>query len=37
MDQRVALVADWLRHEWTMMELADRYQNDSPPTGESRA
>jgi putative transposase len=24
-DQRVALVADWLRHEWTMTELAARY------------
>ena len=24
-DQRVALVADWLRHEWTMTELATRY------------
>lgn len=25
MDQRVACVADWLRHEWTMTELAERY------------
>lgn len=25
MDQRVALVADWLRDEWTMTELARRY------------
>jgi putative transposase len=25
MDQRVAMVADWLRHEWTMTELAARY------------
>src|SRR5688572_16180627 len=25
MDQRVALVADWLRDEWTMTELAARY------------
>jgi putative transposase len=25
MDQRVALVADWLRDEWTMTELAERY------------
>ena len=25
MDQRVALVADWLRNEWTMTELAARY------------
>lgn len=24
-DQRVALLADWLRHEWTMTELAARY------------
>ena len=24
-DQRVALIADWLRHEWTMTELAARY------------
>jgi transposase InsO family protein len=26
MDQRVAFVADWLRAEWTMTELAERYQ-----------
>jgi putative transposase len=25
MDQRVALIADWLRDEWTMTELAERY------------
>jgi putative transposase len=25
MDQRVAFIADWLREEWTMMELAERY------------
>jgi transposase-like protein len=25
MDQRVALVADWLRNEWTITELAARY------------
>jgi putative transposase len=25
MDQRVALLADWLRDEWTMTELAERY------------
>ena len=25
-DQRVALVADWLRDEWTMTELAARYR-----------
>ena len=25
MDQRVAFVADWLRNEWTMTELATRY------------
>jgi transposase InsO family protein len=25
MDQRVALIADWLRAEWTMTELAERY------------
>ena len=25
MDQRVAFIADWLRGEWTMTELADRY------------
>jgi putative transposase len=25
MDQRVALMADWLRDEWTVAELADRY------------
>ena len=25
MDQRVAFIADWLRDEWTMMELAERY------------
>jgi transposase InsO family protein len=24
-DQRIALLADWLRHEWTMTELATRY------------
>jgi transposase InsO family protein len=26
MDQRVAFIADWLRAEWTMTELAKRYQ-----------
>jgi putative transposase len=26
MDQRVAFIADWLREEWTMTELAERYQ-----------
>ena len=26
MDQRVAFIADWLRGEWTMTELASRYQ-----------
>jgi transposase InsO family protein len=26
MDQRVALIADWLEDEWTMTELAARYQ-----------
>ena len=26
MDQRVAFIADWLRDEWTMTELAERYQ-----------
>jgi putative transposase len=26
MDQRVAFLADWLREEWTMTELAERYQ-----------
>lgn len=26
MDQRVAFIAEWLRAEWTMTELADRYQ-----------
>jgi putative transposase len=26
MDQRVAFIADWLRREWTMTELAERYQ-----------
>ena len=26
MDQRVELIADWLRDEWTMTELATRYQ-----------
>jgi putative transposase len=26
MDQRVAFIADWLRDEWTMSELAERYQ-----------
>ena len=25
MDQRVAFIADWLRKEWTMTELAERY------------
>src|SRR5436190_16939319 len=25
MDQRIAFVADWLRDEWTMTELAKRY------------
>jgi transposase InsO family protein len=25
MDQRVAMIADWLRAEWTMTELAERY------------
>src|SRR4029450_821189 len=25
MDQRVAFMADWLREEWTMTELAERY------------
>ena len=25
MDQRVAFIADWLREDWTMTELADRY------------
>jgi putative transposase len=25
-DQRVAFIADWLRDEWTMTELAERYQ-----------
>ncbi|HKU92270.1 MAG TPA: IS481 family transposase [Sphingomicrobium sp.] len=25
MDQRVALIADWLRDEWSMTELAERY------------
>ena len=25
MDQRLALLADWLRGEWTMTELAVRY------------
>ena len=24
-DQRVALVAEWLHDEWTMTELAERY------------
>ena len=24
-DQRVAFIADWLRDEWTMTELAERY------------
>ena len=24
-DQRIALLADWLRDEWTMTELAERY------------
>ena len=26
MDQRVAFIAEWLRDEWTMTELAERYQ-----------
>src|SRR4249920_400411 len=26
MDQRVAFIADWLRDEWTMTALAERYQ-----------
>ena len=26
MDQRVALIADWLRDEWTLTALAERYQ-----------
>jgi transposase InsO family protein len=26
MDQRVAFIADWLRNEWTMTELGERYQ-----------
>ena len=26
MDQRVAFIADWLHDEWTMTELAERYQ-----------
>ena len=26
MDQRVAFIADWLRDEWTLTELAQRYQ-----------
>lgn len=26
MDQRVAFIADWLRAEWTMTDLAERYQ-----------
>jgi transposase InsO family protein len=26
MDQRLAFIADWLRHEWTMTDLAARYQ-----------
>ena len=25
MDQRVAFIADWLRDEWTMTELAEGY------------
>ena len=25
MDQRVAMIADWLREEWTLTELAERY------------
>ena len=29
MDQRVAFIADWLRDEWTMTELAERYQDQS--------
>ena len=26
MDQRVAFISDWLRNEWTVTELAERYQ-----------
>ena len=26
MDQRVAFIANWLKDEWTMTELAERYQ-----------
>lgn len=26
MDQRVAFISDWLRNEWTMTDLAERYQ-----------
>jgi transposase InsO family protein len=26
MDQRIAFIADWLRDEWTMTELAERYR-----------
>ena len=26
MDQRLTFIADWLRDEWTMTELATRYQ-----------
>jgi hypothetical protein len=26
MDQRLAFIAEWLRDEWTMTELAARYQ-----------
>ena len=26
MDQRVAFIADWLRDDWTMTELAERYR-----------
>ena len=26
MDQRLAFIAEWLRDEWTMTELAERYQ-----------
>ena len=32
MDQRVAFIADWLRDEWTMSELAARYR-DAPQDG----
>src|SRR4029453_8088891 len=45
MDQRVAFIAEWLRDEWTMTELAERYRirrktahkwadrNEGDPTG----